>query len=195
MNDNGSVMRGPAVSAFAERHSLQIISIAELIGYRQLREKLVERVAEFPVHSTIGRLTGYAFVTPFDQVHHMAFVYGRIGDGRGVLARLHRADVIGDVFGNAKPIHSALRRFQQEGRGVIIYLRDGSAGVPTAAIPQDGARQSEAARSRQWREVGLGAQILTDLGISSIRLLSSTQRTYVGLAGFGIEIVATEALD
>jgi 3,4-dihydroxy 2-butanone 4-phosphate synthase/GTP cyclohydrolase II len=195
MNDDGSVMRGAAVLAFAERHQLNIISIADLIGYRQLRDKLVERVAEFPVHSAIGRLTGYAFVTPFDEVHHMAFVCGRIGDGRGVLARLHRADVIGDVFGSAKPIHVALRRFKQDGRGVIVYLRDGSAGVPTTAIPQDGATQSEVARNRQWREIGLGAQILKDLGISSIRLLSSTQRTYVGLAGFGIEILSTEALD
>jgi 3,4-dihydroxy 2-butanone 4-phosphate synthase / GTP cyclohydrolase II len=195
MHDDGSVMRGPAVATFAERHGLKIISIADLIAYRQSRDKLVERVAEFPVQSEIGRLTGYAFVTPFDDVHHMAFVYGRIGDGQGVLARMHRADVIGDVFAGAKPIHAALHRFKQEGRGVIIYLRDGTAGVPTTAIPHDGSTASEAARTRHWREIGLGAQILKDLGISSIRLLSSTQRTYVGLAGFGIEILATEGLD
>jgi 3,4-dihydroxy 2-butanone 4-phosphate synthase / GTP cyclohydrolase II len=195
MHDDGSVMRGPAVATFAERHGLNIISIADLIAYRQSRDKLVERVAEFPVQSEIGRLTGYAFVTPFDDVHHMAFVYGRIGDGQGVLARMHRADVIGDVFAGAKPIHAALHRFKQEGRGVIIYLRDGTAGVPTTAIPHDGSTASEAARTRHWREIGLGAQILKDLGISSIRLLSSTQRTYVGLAGFGIEILATEGLD
>jgi 3,4-dihydroxy 2-butanone 4-phosphate synthase/GTP cyclohydrolase II len=195
MNDDGSVMRGPAVTAFAERHALRTISIADLISYRQLRDKLVERVAEFPVNSAIGRLTGYAFVTPFDQVHHMAFVYGRIGDGCEMLARLHRADVIGDVFGSAKPIQAALQRFKQEGRGVIVYLRDGSAGVPTTAIPQAGTTQSDVARNRQWREIGLGAQILKDLGISSIRLLASTQRTYVGLAGFGIEILSTERVD
>jgi 3,4-dihydroxy 2-butanone 4-phosphate synthase/GTP cyclohydrolase II len=195
MNDDGSVMRGPAVMAFADRHGLKALSIADLIAYRQARDKLVERVAEFPVNSEIGRLTGYAFLTPFDQVHHMAFVYGRIGDGRGVLARLHRADVIGDVFGHAKPIHAALLRFKQEGRGIIVYLRDGTAGVPITAIPYGGATESEAARTQQWREIGLGAQILKDLGVSSIRLLSSTQRTFVGLAGFGIEILATEALD
>jgi 3,4-dihydroxy 2-butanone 4-phosphate synthase / GTP cyclohydrolase II len=195
MNDDGSVMRGPLVTAFAERYHLKTLSIAELIAYRQSRDKLVERVAEFPVNSEIGRLTGYAFVTPFDEVHHMAFVYGRIGDGRDVLARLHRADVIGDVFGNAKPIHAALKRFKQEGRGIIVYLRDGSAGVPTTAIPRDGATGSEAARTRHWREIGLGAQILKDLGVSSIRLLSSTQRTFVGLAGFGIEILSQEAPD
>jgi 3,4-dihydroxy 2-butanone 4-phosphate synthase/GTP cyclohydrolase II len=139
-------------------------------------------------------LTGYAYVTPFDAVHHMAFVHGKIGDGRGVLARLHRADVIRDVFGGAHPVHAALHRFKQEGRGVIIFLRDGTAGVPTQAIPS-GDQSSEAARTRQWREVGLGAQILKDLGISSIRLLTSTRFTYVGLAGFGIEISETETLE
>ncbi len=194
MNDDGTVMRGAAVAAFAERHKLTRISIADLISYRQARDKLVKRVGEFPVKSEIGTLTGYAYVTPFDAVHHMAFVHGKIGDGRGVLARLHRADVIRDVFGGAHPVHAALHRFKQEGRGVIIFLRDGTAGVPTQAIPS-GDQSSEAARTRQWREVGLGAQILKDLGISSIRLLTSTRFTYVGLAGFGIEISETETLE
>src|SRR5579862_6339704 len=92
MNDDGSVMRGPAVMAFAERHGLKTLSIAELIAYRQSRDKLVERASEFPVESEIGTLTGYAFLTPFDPNYHMAFVYGRIGDGKNVLTRLHRAN-------------------------------------------------------------------------------------------------------
>ncbi len=194
MNDNGAVMRGPDVVAFAERHRLQRVSIAELIAYRQVREKLVERIGEFPVASEIGNLQGYAYVTPFDKVQHMAFVHGRIGDGKDVLARLHRADIIRDVFGGAKTVHAALRRFKQDGRGVIVFLRDGTAGVPTHAIPSSDS-DSDAARIRQWREVGLGAQILKDLGIVSIRLLTSTKMTYVGLAGFGIEISATETLE
>jgi 3,4-dihydroxy 2-butanone 4-phosphate synthase / GTP cyclohydrolase II len=195
MNDDGTVMRGPQVAAFADRHRLQRVSIADLIAYRQAREKLVERVGEFPLVSEIGPLKGYAYVTPFDRVHHMAFVYGRIGEGRGVLARLHRANVVGDVFGGARLIRKALHRFKEEGRGVIIYLRDGTAGVPILSISQDEESASEAARNNQWREVGLGAQILRDLEISSIRLLSSAQWTYVGLAGFGIEIESTEPLD
>jgi len=195
MKDDGTVMRGPDVTAFAQHHQLTQVSIADLIGYRQTRDKLVQRVAEFHVASEIGALNGYAYVTPFDRVHHMAFVYGDIGDGQNVPARLHRADVIGDVFGGAKPIHAALARFKAAGRGVIVYLRDGTAGVPIAEIPLDGTTDTEAARSRQWREVGLGAQILKDIGISSIRLLSSSKRTYVGLSGFGIEIVGTETLE
>ncbi len=195
MKDDGTVMRGPDVAAFAAQHKLAQVSIAELIAYRQNRDKLVERVAEFQLASDIGTLNGYAYVTPFDRVHHMAFVYGEVGDGKNVLARLHRADVIGDVFGGAKSIRASLARFKTAGRGVIVYLRDGTAGVPVAEIPHEGDTDADAARSRQWREIGLGAQILKDLGISSIRVLTSSKRTYVGLGGFGIEIAATEPIE
>jgi 3,4-dihydroxy 2-butanone 4-phosphate synthase/GTP cyclohydrolase II len=195
MNDDGTVMRGPAVAAFAQNHKLTQISIADIIAYRQVREKLVKRVAEFPVKSEIGTLAGFAYLTPFDSVNHMAVVYGKIGDGKNVLARLHRADLIRDVFGGANPVHAALQRIKQEGRGVVVILRDGSAGVPSHSIPSADVSNSEAARTRQWREVGLGAQILKDLGISSIRLLASARFTYVGLGGFGIEITDTETTD
>jgi 3,4-dihydroxy 2-butanone 4-phosphate synthase / GTP cyclohydrolase II len=194
VNDDGTVMRGPQVAAFARQHGLQRISVADLIAYRQAREKLVTRVAEFTVPSEIGELAGYAFVTPFDKVHHYAFVYGDIGDGTNVPTRLHRAHVIDDVFGGAKPIHAALDRFRSAGHGVLVYLRDGTSGVPTSSLGED-ATQSERERSVQWREVGLGAQILRDLQISSIQLLATRSRTYVGLAGFGIEITDTEPLE
>jgi 3,4-dihydroxy 2-butanone 4-phosphate synthase/GTP cyclohydrolase II len=125
----------------------------------------------------------------------MAFVYGKVGDGQNVLARLHRADIVRDVFGGAHPVHAALQRIKTEGRGVIIFLRDGAAGVPLNVLPPGDTTSSEAARTQQWREVGLGAQILKDLGISSIRLLTSARFTYVGIAGFGIEISSTEAVE
>ena len=196
MNDDGTVMRGPQLAAFAEREKLQRISIAELIAYRQTRDKLIERAGEFPVESEIGTLTGYAFLTPFDQVYHMAFVHGGIGDGKNVLTRLHRANIITDVFGGAKLIHRALGRFKAEGRGVLVMLRDGAAGVPVVSIPKFADTASGEARTRQWREVGLGAQILKDIGVSSIRLLTSSRpTTYVGLSGFGIEIAGTEPIE
>jgi 3,4-dihydroxy 2-butanone 4-phosphate synthase/GTP cyclohydrolase II len=195
MNDDGTVMRGTELAAFAQLKKLQRITIAELIAYRQARDKLIERVGEFPVESEIGTLTGYAFITPFDQVHHMAFVHGRIGDGKNVLTRLHRANIISDVFGGAKSIHQTLARFKAEGRGVLVLLRDGTAGVPVISIPKSSESPSGEARTRQWREVGLGAQILKDLGVNSIRLISSRPTTYVGLSGFGIEIVGTELMD
>jgi 3,4-dihydroxy 2-butanone 4-phosphate synthase / GTP cyclohydrolase II len=194
MNDDGTVMRGAEVARFAERHGLARASVADLIAYRQVREKLVERVSEFSVATEIGTLKGFAYVTPFDKVYHMALVHGRIGDGREVPTRLHRANVLRDIFGGAAEVHGALRRFATDGRGVIVILRDGSAGVPVSAPPQDGEHGSEAARQREWREIGLGAQILKDLGISSIRLLTSAEHRYVGLAGFGIEIASSEPI-
>jgi 3,4-dihydroxy 2-butanone 4-phosphate synthase/GTP cyclohydrolase II len=194
VNDDGTVMRGLQVTAFAKRHSLKRISVADLIAYRQAREKLVNRVAEFKIDTEDGEFTGYAYVTPFDKVHHYAFVYGEIGDGRGVPTRLHRANVVEDVFGGAKTIHAALSRFKHAGRGVLVYLRDGTSGVPTTALSEE-STASELERSRQWKDIGLGAQILRDLRISSIRLFATRSRTYVGLAGFGIEIDATEPLE
>jgi 3,4-dihydroxy 2-butanone 4-phosphate synthase / GTP cyclohydrolase II len=196
MNDNGTVMRGPEIAAFAARHKLARVSIADLISYRQARERLIERVGEFPVESEIGTLAGYAFRTPFDPFYHVAFVYGDIGDGRNIPARLHRANLILDVFGGAKAVRKTLERFKAEGCGILVMLRDGAAGVPVVAIPKSDETASGEARNRQWREVGLGAQILKDLGVSSIRLLTfSRHMTYVGLSGFGIEIVGTEPVE
>jgi 3,4-dihydroxy 2-butanone 4-phosphate synthase/GTP cyclohydrolase II len=192
-NDDGTVMVGPQVEAFAEKHKIKRISVADMIAYRQAREKLVERVACFPIMTPIGELQGYAYRTPFDQVLHFAFVHGSIGDGRDVPARLHRADILSDIFGGG-PIPKVLKRFKAEGRGALVYLRDGSAGVP-ANLGGAHANGSDDARETQWREVGLGAQILRDLGVNSIRLRTDNPRTYVGLSGFGIEIASVEPLD
>ena len=192
-NDDGTVMMGAQIEAFAAKHGLKRISVADLIAYRQSREKLVERVATFPVRTAIGEMTGHAYVTRFDDVQHFAFVHGAIGEGTDMPARLHRADILADVMGGGAAISKVLARFAQEGRGVLVYLRDGTAGVP--ANRATGPGDSESARVREWREVGLGAQILRDLGVSSIRLRSSTPRKYVGLSGFGIEIVAVEGVD
>ena len=192
-NDDGTVMVGPQIETFADRHKLKRISVADLIAYRQAREKLVERVACFPIKTPIGELQGYAYRTPFDPVLHFAFVHGNIGDGRDVPARLHRADILSDIFGGG-PIPKVLNRFKVEGRGALVYLRDGAAGVP-ANLSGAQATTSDDARATQWREIGLGAQILRDLGVTSIRLRTDNPRTYVGLSGFGIEIAAVEPID
>ena len=192
-NDDGTVMVGPQIEAFADRHKLKRISVADLIAYRQAREKLVERVACFPIKTPIGELQGYAYRTPFDPVLHFAFVHGNIGDGREVPARLHRADILSDIFGGGA-IPKVLSRFKAEGRGALVYLRDGAAGVP-ANLSGAQATASDDARATQWREIGLGAQILRDLGVTSIRLRTDNPRTYVGLSGFGIEIAAVEPIE
>ncbi|GHE47840.1 3,4-dihydroxy-2-butanone 4-phosphate synthase [Camelimonas fluminis] len=194
-NDDGTVMKGEQIDAFAATHNLKRISVADLIAFRRSREKLVERVGTFPVHTRHGDLTGYAYETNLDTVQHFAFVMGPIGNGEAVPARLHRADVVADLFGPSA-VDQALARFARDGRGVLIYLRDGSAGVPLHRQDEDKHPVSaEESRVREWREIGLGAQILRDLGVSSIVNLSSTPRAFVGLAGFGIEIVRTEPVD
>lgn len=194
VNDDGTVKRGPQVNAFADEHRLLRISVADLIAYRQAREKLVTRTAEFSVPTLVGEMQGYSYITPFDQVNHLALVHGRIGDGENVLVRLHRADPVADAFTGAKGLQKALERIRQEGRGILVYLRDGTVGVPPTAMGSE-KTSSEMERDQHWREVGLGAQILRDLGVTSIRLLASKTRTYVGLSGFGIEIKETEPLE
>jgi 3,4-dihydroxy 2-butanone 4-phosphate synthase/GTP cyclohydrolase II len=191
-NDDGTVMVGPQIADFADRHKLRRISVADLIAYRQAREKLVERVSTQKIKSPIGELTVHAYRTRFDSVLHFAFVHGSLGDGREVPVRLHRADILNDIFGGG-PIDRSLKRFKQEGRGVLVYLRDGSAGVPLNV--GSGSDSSEDTRQTLWREVGLGAQILRDLGVTSIRLRSDSPRKYVGLAGFGVEIAKVEPIE
>jgi 3,4-dihydroxy 2-butanone 4-phosphate synthase/GTP cyclohydrolase II len=193
-NDDGTVMKGAQIDAFAEKHGLKRISVADLIAYRQAREKLVERIATFPVNTEWGAFTGYAYSTPFDPVQHIALVHGRIGDGTGVPVRLHRENVVADVF-SGTTIDAALRRIAKEGRGVVVYLRDGTAGVPANNFVDAETTGSEAARTTQWREIGLGAQILRDLGVTSIRNLATSSRSYVGLSGFGIELLSEEPVE
>ncbi len=190
-NDDGTVMVGPQIAVFTDKHKLKRISVAELIAYRQAREKLVERVSTHKVKSPIGELTCYAYRTRFDPVLHFAFVHGSLGDGREVPARLHRADILNDIFGGGA-IERCLKRFKEEGRGVLVYLRDGAAGVPLNVA---GSESTEDTRQTLWREVGLGAQILRDLGVTSIRLRSDSPRKYVGLGGFGVEIAAVEPIE
>ncbi len=193
-NDDGSVMAGPQIEAFARKHTLKRTAVADLIAYRQAREKIVERVRSFKVMGTSGPLTAYAYVTPFDPVQHFAFVLGEIGDGRGIPARLHRVDIIADVIAGGDSIRKTFASFKEDGRGVFIFLRDGAAGVPVSVTAFD-KPGTGTKRAKEWRDIGLGAQILRDLGISSIRLRTGTPMNYVGLSGFGIEISSVEGLE
>lgn len=197
VNDDGTVMRGPDVTAFAQTHGLKKISIAQLVAYRQVREKLVDRVSSFEIETEIGVLSAFAYSTPFDSVHHLALVYGRVGNGNDIPTRLHRADVVEDVFSGASSIKRALEYFKKDGRGVLIYLRDGTVGVPTQMLRQKPEEQtaSEKARMQVWRDIGVGAQILRDLGVVSIKLLTRSANKFVALSGFGIEITSMESIN
>jgi 3,4-dihydroxy 2-butanone 4-phosphate synthase/GTP cyclohydrolase II len=204
VNDDGSVKRLPQLIDFAREHKLKIISIADLIAYRQRSERLVERVGEFDLETEAGPARAIAFRTSFDRVEHLALVIGAINEGADLPVRIHRERIVNDVFekhseGDANLISRALRRFKAEGRGVLVYLRDGSSGVPITRMEGHGEIQTEAtdadARQQHWKEVGVGAQILRDLGVQSIRILETRQRHYVGLSGFGIDVIATELID
>ncbi|MES2907239.1 MAG: 3,4-dihydroxy-2-butanone-4-phosphate synthase [Pseudomonadota bacterium] len=190
MNDDGSVMHGADIKKFAVQHKLPVITVADLISYRQAREKLVERVGELNVETPIGMAKGVIYKTPFDSVEQLALVFGDIGGGKNIPARLHRQNILDDIFGNQERLQATYARFQVAGGGVLVYLREGAAGVPSTHLA--GTSTSDTSRSQNWHEVGLGAQILRDLGVSSIRLISSRPMRYVGLEGFGITIAETE---
>jgi 3,4-dihydroxy 2-butanone 4-phosphate synthase / GTP cyclohydrolase II len=191
-NDDGSVMTGVQIDDFAKTHHLKRISVADLIAWRQAREKLVECLSTFSLTTSIGEVTAHTYASPLDDVQHLVLVYGDLGDGTNILTRFHRADAAADVFGGGKFINRALEAMKAEGRGVLVYLRDGSVGVPHKNL--NAPATSDTIRHRQWREIGLGAQILRDLGITSIRNLTGSSRSYVGLSGFGIEMVGEEKL-
>jgi 3,4-dihydroxy 2-butanone 4-phosphate synthase / GTP cyclohydrolase II len=183
VNDDGTVKRLPALVAFAREHALKIISIADLIAYRRGREKLVDRVGENTIETEIGPVRAVSYATRFDNVQHLALVYGDVTSAKAVPVRIHRQEVLADVFGRAGPnlISESLAVMQREGAGVLVYLREGASGVAATG-------KSEARRERLWREVGIGAQILKDLGLTRIKLLTTHKLDYVGLAGYDIEL-------
>ena len=198
VNDDGSVKKGQQVFDFAEEHGLKVLSVADLIAYRQRNERLIERILESEVDTFAGPARAITYATPWDPMQHLAIVFGDIRDGRDVPVRLHLESVVDDVF-EGSHLRSIVDRIAKGGRGVVIYLREGSVGVSRASErprPMAGEDHGSASvRSEQWREIGLGAQILNDLGVSTIRLVTSRERHYVGLSGYGIDITSTEIIE
>ena len=196
VNDDGTVMRGPQVSAFAETHGLKLLTVADLIAYRQRKETLVQRVETFEIETPAGKAIAHTYTLPWDVMQHLAIVFGDVRDGEDVPVRLHPEDVVADVFGAAHRLDDIIASIARKKRGVIVYLREGSVGVGSGGRARrgtEGESHDEALRREsEWREIGLGAQILKDLGISSIELISSRERHYIGLEGFGIRITRTE---
>lgn len=198
VNDDGTVMRGAQVSSFADKNNLKMISVADLISYRQRKESLVERVEEFEVDTPFGRAQAVTFKTPWDPMQHVAMVFGDIRDGENIPVRLHVESVLGDVFGTSNSLNQALEIVAGKGRGVVVYLREGSVGVANtgswesiAMLDEQEDHVSAKNREGEWLEIGLGAQIIKDLGVQSIELIASRERHYVGLEGFGIKISET----
>lgn len=203
VNDDGTVKKGPQVIEFAAEHNLHVVTVADLIAYRQRKETLVEHVGEMTVEASVGSAVAHSFQLPWEPMQHVAIVIGDIRDGEEIPVRLHRESVLRDVFSGQCDIDAILKRMMKLGeRGVFVYLREGSVGVGGAdearrrELELEGAEthQQVVERDEEWRQIGLGAQILKYLGISSVVLLSSKERHYVGLEGFGIKIARTEIL-
>lgn len=209
VNDDGTVKRGAQVAEFARQHGLKTVSVADLIAYRQRNDRLVERIADFQIETPNGPARAVTYRTPYDPMHHLAVVFGDIRDGTAIPVRLHLESVVADVFRRDDTIERLMSRMAAAGRGIIVYLREGSVGVVSASsrareairsektgldAAEVEAHRSASSRAEEWREIGIGAQILKDLGVGSIHLFSSKPRRYVGLEGFGIEIDGTEPL-
>jgi 3,4-dihydroxy 2-butanone 4-phosphate synthase/GTP cyclohydrolase II len=195
VNDDGTVKRLPELRVFAKEHGLKLISIADLIAYRQQREHLVERVAEFRMDTAAGPAQAYTYRTKFEATEHLVLVVGKPIGRAPALVRIHRERVLDDVFGSQAGfeqnlVDASLERIKAAGGGIFIYLRRGN-GI---GVANTNDKSSEADRLKQWLEIGIGAQILRDLGVSHIRLLAGRVNKYVGLRGFGIELVDTESL-
>lgn len=199
VNDDGTVMRGPEVASFATAHGLKRVSVADLIAYRQRKETLVQRLACTNVETPGGPAKVYTYAVPWDSMHHLAVVFGDIRDGENIPVRLHPEDVVAEVFGTSEVLNRLMASMGERKRGVIVYLREGSVGVGSSGRNRPASDEREAhdearRRESEWREIGLGAQILKDLGIGSITLLASRERHYVGVEGFGIRIERTEII-
>jgi 3,4-dihydroxy 2-butanone 4-phosphate synthase / GTP cyclohydrolase II len=207
MNDDGSMARVPQLEKFCARHNLLMVSVAELIRYRMKHEKFVRRLAEGCLETPIATFRTIAYTSDLSPQHHLALVHGEVAGKEGVLVRMHTRCVLGDVFGSTacecgRLVNQSLRMIAEEGFGVLVYLHESGPGfrLEREGVPSGAARLSSHGREflhyqgpdgqRQLQhEHGIGAQILSDLGLHRIRLLTNHPRKIVALEGFGIEIV------
>jgi 3,4-dihydroxy 2-butanone 4-phosphate synthase/GTP cyclohydrolase II len=204
VNDDGTVKRLPELIEFAREHGLKIISIEDLISYRLAQEGLLKRVAVVPTLVSGMNAEAYAYETPLDPLQQLALVIGDVQDQENVPVRIYREQPLKDLLargnGDTDPLTQAVAEIKARGgRGIVILLRSSAAlerepdgkkaPVRLEADGKDGERHGSALkRMAGWREVGVGAQILRNLGVRSIALMSSSERQYVGLGGFGIVI-------
>jgi 3,4-dihydroxy 2-butanone 4-phosphate synthase/GTP cyclohydrolase II len=187
MNPDGSMARVPELTEFCARHGMKMISVASLIRYRLENEHFVERRDEGCLHTEFGSFKTVSYVSTFNNEEHVALVFGDIAHRPNVLVRMHARCVDGDVFGSTRcncqrMIRTSLERIAAEGAGVLVYLHQTGSGSRTHYPAADGQTPPQ-------HESGIGAQILADLGLTTIRLLTNHPRKVVGLDAFGIEIV------
>jgi 3,4-dihydroxy 2-butanone 4-phosphate synthase / GTP cyclohydrolase II len=204
MNADGTMARVPDLRIFAAKHGLKMCTIADLIQYRRASERLVDREQVIKMPTDFGEFDLHLYRSKLSDEHHLALVKGDISNGEPVLVRVHSECLTGDVFGSRRcdcggQLHTALQRIEQEGRGVLLYMRQEGRGIGLPAkihaykLQEQGYDTVEANLKLGYpmdlRDYGMGAQILYDLGIRQIRLMTNNPRKVVGLQGHNLEIL------
>ncbi|XP_047334015.1 bifunctional riboflavin biosynthesis protein RIBA 1, chloroplastic [Impatiens glandulifera] len=204
VDDDGSMARLPKLQEFAQEHNLKVISIADLIRYRRKRDKLVEHASAALIPTMWGPFTAHCYKSVLDGMEHIAMVKGEIGDGKDILVRVHSECLTGDIFGSARcdcgnQLALAMQQIEAVGKGVLVYLRGhegrgiGLGHKLRAYNLQDDGRDTVEANEElglpvDSREYGIGAQILRDLGVTTMKLMTNNPAKYVGLKGYGLAI-------
>ncbi len=204
MNEDGEMARMPELEVFARTHGLSIVSIADLIEYRLHGETLVRRVVESQLPTRYGDFSAIAYENDVDPYTHLALIKGRLGGDKPVLVRVHSECLTGDVFGSMRcdcgnQLAGALTMIEREGRGVLLYLRQEGRGIglmnklKAYNLQDDGCDTVEANKQLGFkpdlRDYGIGAQILRDLGVRKMRLMTNNPKKIIGLEGYGLQVV------
>lgn len=211
MNDDGTMARMPQLEVFAEKHNLKIISVAEIVAYRMRKELLVRRAAQTTIPTPYGgEFTAVVYENDVDNAQHMALIKGDINTDEPVLVRVHSECLTGDVFGSQRcdcgeQLQAAMAQIEKEGSGIVLYMRQEGRGIGLVnkikayALQEQGQDTVEANHSLGFeddlRDYGIGAQILAEIGVKKLRLMTNNPKKIVGLEGYGLEIVERVSIE